>query len=235
MKDRFSTLFHRVARMARASLAILAAILAAFALDAWWEERREYGQMLDALDAVTLEIDRNIEILEEAVAHNREVAAAGFDIVRLAPEDVPELSPERVAALAKFTDYNLVRLQQGAVSAFIEGGFLAVVPDRSLRAEIASLPRIQEEIDEEMQAVNSSQEQLEAHMGSNLSIEEMLGLMSDPRSAGRTLIGSITEDDQARRALIMRSFFLGDLYSSELEQAIILLETAREQIERLEG
>ncbi|MEE4174915.1 MAG: hypothetical protein V2I57_11750 [Xanthomonadales bacterium] len=235
MKDRFSTLFDRVARMARASIAILAAILAAFALDAWWEERREYRQMLDALDAVTLEIDRNIAILEEAVAHNRGVAAAGFEIVRLAPEDVATLSPERVAELAKFTDYNLVRLQQGAVTAFIEGGFLAVVPDRSLRAEIASLPRIQEEIDEEMLAVNKSQEQLEGHMGSNLTIEEMLALMSDPRNAGRTLIGSITEDEEARRALIMRSFFLGDLYSSELEEAITLLEAARAQIERLEG
>lgn len=232
MSNRISILLGRLMQMARASIAILAAILVAFALDAWWEERREFGQMLDALDAVALEIDRNIAILEEAVAHNREVAAYGFDIARLAPEDVAGLSPERIAALAKFTDYNLVRLQQGAVTAFIEGGFLAVVPDRMLRSEIAGLPRIQEEIDEEMMAVNKGQEQLEDRMGSNLSIEEMLSLMSDPRNAGRTLIESISEDDQARRALIMRSFFLGDLYASELEEAISLLEATRTHIEQ---
>ncbi len=232
MSNRISILLGRLMQMARASIAILAAILVAFALDAWWEERREYEQMLDALDAVTLEIDRNIAILEQAVAHNREVAAHGFDIARLAPEDVAGLSPERIAALARFTDYNLVRLQQGAVTAFIEGGFLAVVPDRMLRSEIAGLPRIQEEIDEEMLAVNKAQEQLEEHMGSNLSIEDMLSLMSDPQGAGSTLIESISRDDEARRALIMRSFFLGDLYSSELEEARMLLEATRAQIEQ---
>jgi hypothetical protein len=163
------------------------------------------------------------------------VAAAGFDIARLAPEDVAGLSRERAAELARFTDYNLVRLQQGAVTAFIEGGFLAVVPDRALRSEIAGLPRIQEEIDEEMQAVNKSQEQLEDHMGSNLSIEEMLNLMADPRNGGYTLIESIAGDDQARRALIMRSFFLGDLYASELEEARTLLVAAREQIDQFDG
>lgn len=235
MNRRLPNLLRRLAQMARESLAILAAILVAFALDAWWEERREFGQMRDALDAVRLEIDRNIEILEEALAHNREVAAAGFDIVRLAPDDVAGLSRERLAALARFTDYNLVRLQQGAVTAFIEGGFLAVVPDRALRSEIAGLPRIQEEIDEEMLAVNKAQEQLEDHMGSNLSIEEMLDLMADPRNAGHRLIESITRDDQARRALIMRSFFLGDLYASELEEAISLLEAARVRIEQFDG
>jgi hypothetical protein len=217
--------------MARESIAILAAILAAFALDAWWEERREVEQMLDALDAVTLEIDRNIDILEGAAAHNRNTGDAGFEIVGLAPEDVPGLAPERVAELAIFTDYNLVRLQQGAVTAFIEGGFLAVVPDRHLRSQIAGLPRIQEEIDEEMLAVIKAQERLEEYMGSNLTVEEMLSIMSDPRNAGRRLIESIVNDDGARRALIMRSFFLRDLYSVELINAINELKAIRAQIE----
>ena len=232
MNHRFSSLLGRLAHMGRESLAILAAILAAFALDAWWEERREVEQMLDALDAVSLEIERNIVLLDEAVAHNRAVADAGFDIVRLAPEDVQRLPPERLRELSRFTDYNLVRLQLGAATAFIEGGFLAVLPDRVLRAEIAGLPRIQEEIDEEMMAVTSAQEELEAHLGSDLSIEEMLDLMANPRKAGSTLIESVTRDDQARRALILRSFFLGDLYGSELEEAAQQLQAARDRIEQ---
>mgnify|MGYP001824475006 CR=1 FL=1 len=102
--NRLSQWFGRLTHMARESIAILAAILAAFALDAWWEERREVEQMLDALDAVTLEIDRNIDILEEAAAHNRNAGDAGFEIAGLAPGDVPGLAPERVAKLAIFTD-----------------------------------------------------------------------------------------------------------------------------------
>ena len=108
-------------------------------------------------DSRYLEIEKNIALLDEAVAHNRAVADAGFAIVRLTPEDVSELTPERVRELSGFTDYNLVRLQLGAATAFIEGGFLAVLPDRALRAEIAGLPRLQEEIDEEMMAVNMAQ------------------------------------------------------------------------------
>lgn len=167
--------------------------------------------------------------------HGPRVGDAGFAIVALAPEDVPGLAPEQVAALAGFTDYNLVRRHHGAVTAFIEGGFLAVVPDRNLRAEIAGLPRIQEEIDEEMHAVNKAQERFEEVMGSNLTVEEMLSLMSDPRNAGRRLIDSIVNDDGARRALIMRSFFLRDLYSVELLNAINEFKAIRAQIKQLDG
>jgi hypothetical protein len=232
MNRRLLNFLGRLAQMARESLAILAAILAAFALDAWWEDRREVSQMMDALDAVSLEIEKNIALLDEAVAHNRAVADAGFAIVRLTPEDVSELTPERVRELSGFTDYNLVRLQLGAATAFIEGGFLAVLPDRALRAEIAGLPRLQEEIDEEMMAVNKAQQQLEQHLGGDLSVEEMLSMMSDPRNAGPLLIRSLVNDDQARRALILRSFFLGDLYGSELEETRALLEATRINIKQ---
>ena len=232
MNHRLSTVVGRLAHMARESVAILTAILIAFALDAWWEERREVAQMLDALDAVTLEIDRNIALLDEAIAHNQERAALGFEIVQLTPEALAVLPDDRVAELFRFTNYNLVRLQQGAVTAFIEGGYLAVVPDRNLRAEIAGLPRIQEEIDEEMLAVIQAQERMEAHMTVNLSIEEMLAGLSNPQNAGRNLLRGVVTNEQARRALMFRSFFLGDLYTSELEEAKTLLEATRGHIDQ---
>ncbi len=229
--SRFST-DGRFARLFRESLAILAAILAAFALDAWWEERREYGQMLDALDAVGVEIDRNIALLDNAIDYNRAQAERGFRIVRLAPEDISALPADEVADLAGFPSYNLVRLQLGAATAFIEGGFLAVLPDREVRAEIAGLPRIQEEIDEEMLAVLGAQEQLEETMSVNLPVEEVIAMMEDPSMTATSMLRGVASNDDARRALIFRSFFLGQLYASELEEARDLLETTRSHIDR---
>lgn len=215
----------------RESLAILAAILVAFALDAWWEERREYSQMLDALDAVSVEIERNIALLDEAIAHNQVQAQRGFAVARLTPDDIPELPMEQVAELSNVPNYNLVRLQLGAVTAFIEGGYLAVVPDRALRAEIAAIPRVQEEIDEEMSAVLSAQEKMEATMTANLTVEEMLRMMENPARAGTGLLNSIATNDDARKDVVFRSFFLGQLYAVELKEARQILETTKAHVD----
>ena len=54
----------------REAFAVLAAILVAFALDAWWDERVGHAEMLEALDAVEVEIERNLVLIDSTLTFN---------------------------------------------------------------------------------------------------------------------------------------------------------------------
>lgn len=224
----------RLVHWLREPLAILAAILVAFALDAWWEERREQEQMRDALDAVAVEIERNLVLLDEALAFNRVQAAKGFEVVQLTPEQVEALPEDEALRLGSFPEFNLVSLELGAITAFIEGAFLAVVPDRELRAELAAIPRLQPEMDEEAMGLMDAQDLMASTMTEALPMEEMIGLFRDPRGAGRSLLRGVAINEAARRALLGRSFYLGRLYADELEETRAQLGDTLSEIRRFE-
>ncbi|MEE4330637.1 MAG: hypothetical protein V2J10_07200 [Wenzhouxiangella sp.] len=57
----------RFAALVREALAVLAAILAAFALDAWWDDRVERNAMYEALQTVAMEVERNLVELDSTI------------------------------------------------------------------------------------------------------------------------------------------------------------------------
>ena len=139
----------RFAALVREALAVLAAILVAFALDAWWDSWRERTDMLEALDAVRVEIERNVNTIDSTFNYNRTRGELVRAAVAFSEDDVAALSGDDLDRFANLPDYLLATLELGAVTAFIEGGFLATLDDRDLRAELAGLPRLQDELDEE--------------------------------------------------------------------------------------
>jgi hypothetical protein len=63
-------------RLATESLVIVASILLAFAIDAWWEERREREAQLERLSRVAAEIHINQQLVSEKI-EDIDVAIAG--------------------------------------------------------------------------------------------------------------------------------------------------------------
>jgi hypothetical protein len=135
--------------MIREAVAVLAAILIAFALDAWWDARVERTSMLRALDAVAAEIDENIAVADSILEWNGRILDAAHRLTNLQPGDVPGLSDDEVADLTMFSAFQLMNPRTGALTAFVEGGFLAAVDDVELRATVAELPSILDELSEE--------------------------------------------------------------------------------------
>jgi hypothetical protein len=219
----------RLAALVREALAVLAAILVAFALDAWWDARVERGSMLDALDAVAVEVERNLVRLDEAMAYNAGRSERVNAMASLSLADVEAMSHEQLGTFADLPNYSLATLELGAVTAFIEGGFLAILDERELRAELAGLPRLQVELDEEASVVLSASERMNEVLVALTPMEEFLA-PEGPNSPAvtRNILRTFTSTEEARRALLARTFFLTYLYGGELR-------ATRERLEAIGG
>ena len=201
----------------REAFAVLAAILVAFALDAWWDQQVEYRDMLEALDAVGREVERNIEEIDSTLVFNGGQADLVAEALALAPDRIAAMSDAEVMGYVELPSYQLVTLRMGAATAFIEGGYLATLDDRDLRARIAGLPREQLELDEEADVVTVASNALNEALVSAFAGEAF----ADPRNAitpatMRTMLTLLAADGDPRRAIFNRTFFLNTLYGGEL-------------------
>jgi hypothetical protein len=220
----------------REALAVLAAILVAFALDAWWEERQERRMMLEALDAVAIEIERNVALLDSTLALNEGQAALVQRAISLDSPTIQAMGAPELARYADLPNYTLATLELGAVTAFIEGGFLATLQDRGLRAELAGLPRLQAELDEEAQVVTSASQRVNALSVESVPVEELRrGVSLVSPASTRAMLEAFATDQTAVRALAARTFFLTYLYSGEVRRTRERLAEVARGIERFRG
>jgi hypothetical protein len=188
--------------------------------------------MLDALDAVAIELDRNVLRLDSAITFNQNRADVVISTMDLDPGTVDDLSDEDLARYADLPDYSLATLDLGAVTAFIEGGFLASLDDRELRANLAGLPRLQVEMDEEAAVVWNASERLNEVLLMSSPIEDFLR-PAGPNAASsiRSILRTLTANEDARRALFARTFFLVYLYGPELQVTMERLAFVGDQIQ----
>lgn len=226
----------RLAALLREALAVLAAILVAFALDAWWDARVERTEMLEALDAVAIEVERNMVRLDSTLTYNQGRNDLVQEILFLSAAEVEGMTPSDLERFQDLPNYQLATLELGAATAFIEGGFLATLGDRELRAEIAGLPRLQLEMDEEAGVVQASSERLNPLVLRAIPID-VLRDPGGPASLGaaRALLLNLVEDESLLRAFYERTFFLAYLYGSELQATRGRLENVAAQIARYLG
>lgn len=208
--------------------AVLAAILVAFALDAWWDARVEHTSMLDALDAVAAEIEQNLELLDSAVALNERQIETAQDFAALSPQEIAALPEAEVYRYWGFPNHEILTLKAGAITAFVEGGFLQAVDDDALRAEIAGIATLQEELDEEREGFRAFDEEFTIAVFATAPLSG-LGGSSGPEDLRETL-RSLVESEEARRFIYGRAFLLG-IYTEEMRRLRGLLEETQRRIE----
>jgi hypothetical protein len=224
----------RLAALVREAAAVLAAILIAFALDAWWDERVEQRDMLEALDAVAIEIERNLVEIDTAFAYNLgrgELVAEAFELMRRGLAAVPD---SELARFENLPNYYIVTLEMGAVTAFIQGGFLAILEDRDLRASIASIPRLDAELAEEAAVVTSASDRLNSSVLNEVPVQDLVLGAGSQTPSPRAILESF-RSEETQRALGARTFFLNYLYGSELKATRTRLDEILNQIRAFQG
>gem|GEM_PF-4170323 len=201
----------------REALAVLAAILAAFALDAWWDGRVEEREMRDALDAVRVELEDNAGAIRGALAYNSAQAELVADALDLTTTEVGEMTDEDMGRFSNLPNFQVVTLRLGATAAFIEGGHLRALDDRELRGVLAGLSEIQSEIDEEGSVVDGLSSQLTSTLLRAAGMDWMRTPqdMASP-SGTRAILEAVATDDEVRRLLYGRTFLLNLVYGLEL-------------------
>jgi len=203
----------RIREMAWEAAAVLAAILVAFALDAWWDERIETADMLEALDAVAVELEQNLARMDSAGAHNRRQIETAMALTALTAADVAALSDDEVARYSGFPNYEEVTLERGATTAFIEGGFLRAVEDVDLRTRVAGLAAVQDELDEELAGFRASSDRVTQLLIQMIALDDLDRIFSIDGS--RSNLAAISADSTVRREIIGRAFLLS-IYTDEM-------------------
>jgi hypothetical protein len=125
---------------------IVASILIAFWLDAWWDRRGRDEHEREALSALADELRGAAAELDSVIAFNERRVEAGRRFLALAPTDVSGLADEDVAfALEAMGGGLTFDPSLGATEAIISGG-LDLVRDAEVRAQIAAWPGMMSEI-----------------------------------------------------------------------------------------
>jgi hypothetical protein len=134
---------HRYRRLMAEGTAIVVSVLLAFAIQAWWEQRRERAEEVRLLIAVLDEMRSNLSALEGNRAFHLAVLSADNTALRLAGLDPRSLTVEYADSLiADLSWWNgSTSWATGAVSALTSSGRLSAIRDEPLRRIFAEWPK----------------------------------------------------------------------------------------------
>jgi len=153
-------------RIAVEAAVIVASILLAFAIDAWWDERQERIEETDILLGLKSEFSRYRDDLERSIEYHANV--------RLLTEEL--MAATRRGSWSSETlsvDYALITLSDpmshdyggGVLDALISAGRLEIISDSDLRIRLASWSEVFDEVrDDEIRSRNFGQNQVIPYM-----------------------------------------------------------------------
>ncbi|MGI9625304.1 MAG: hypothetical protein ACR2QM_00595 [Longimicrobiales bacterium] len=203
-------------RMLREAAAVLAAILVAFGLDAWWEGRGEREGAVAALEAVRAETEINLVELDRIVTTNRAVSEAVSRFLVTEVSELRELEEEQLPQYST-SGYEGFQPETGALTWLLASGLLRSVKDQGLRFTLAGLPQAWDEVNEDRDVstslqVAAFQARVRALGGEEMERRRRREVPGGLRSALVALKGSDPYVDAAASAS-----FLIRIYVAELE------------------
>lgn len=122
---------------------IVLSILAAFAIDTWWDARQERGRAAVQVESLKAEFAAVSTELARASAELEDALAATQQLARLAgprPSPIPADSIGRLLTVALTID--AVQLPTGALVNLLSSGNMSILKDVPLQTELASWPSI---------------------------------------------------------------------------------------------
>jgi len=141
-------------RIAAEALAIVASILLAFAIDAWWDDRAEARQEQRLLTALLAEFETNIETLQQARMEYERQYLLALRLLEYVPAKVSELDDaELVELFRSLLVAGTIHLESGAHDGLLASGELNLVGNDTLRNRLAAWPSYVVEWSEEQDSV----------------------------------------------------------------------------------
>ena len=150
------------------ALAIVASILAAFAIDAWWDGRQNLAEEVELLVGLTEEFEENARRIDEMVDRSERGRANLQRFLASTPDEIADLALE----LSMYSTYEpLIRTWSmapaaGFLQATINSGKLALIRDAELRAALARFEGLQSNVSEVLGHTNELDRAAATELGS---------------------------------------------------------------------
>jgi hypothetical protein len=164
----------RRGRLVAEVVAIVLSILAAFAIDAWWDGQQEVAEAAEILDGLTEEFTENAELIDETLALSLRGRSGLQRFIASSPEELASTAPQLGLdeVYEPFIRTWSVSPTVGFLRATINSGKLALVEDTDLRAALARFDGIQADVSEVLWYTNEL----------NLEAAKLLGAFDDVRT-----------------------------------------------------
>jgi hypothetical protein len=127
-------------RISAEGAAIIASILLAFAIDAWWDRVQADRDTQEILDAVLVEMESNLTSLQDSITHHEEIV----DAIKIALEQtsIAGLLDEAVI------DVEVFEPSTGALDTLIVTGMLAAIDEPALQISLGGFNRLASDLNE---------------------------------------------------------------------------------------
>jgi len=148
-------------RVSVEAAAIVASILLAFAIQAWWEQRNETDLEQRILSALLKEFEQNDRLLQDASELYEGGYTIALDTFKYLDRDTAEFDEAQFGLLIRgLLSGRTIHLESGAHDALLASGELSIIRDETLRNRLAAWPSYVAEWSEEEAAVFSFNQEI---------------------------------------------------------------------------
>ncbi|NKC01274.1 MAG: hypothetical protein GKR90_22635 [Pseudomonadales bacterium] len=121
------------------SFAIVASILLAFAIDAWWEDYKEQEEIRSLLEGLVIEIEGNLRTLETEMLFHRAKSKSAVEILQMMETELGEVNPLRLDELINdIMWWSGTDFATGTLDSIVNSGGLKWVEPIELRSQLSS-------------------------------------------------------------------------------------------------
>ena len=220
------------------SLAIVASILLAFAINAWWATRQDRVEEQRILVSLDWEIQQNLQRVERELSYRNAVILSILELFDAAAGNV-RLEPDAIDKLiGDITWWADGEYSRGAIDELIQSGKLSLIKNNDLRQLLASLPYLYEVTRQaELQDKDGARGTVNPYLSANAAFSQIANTMTE----GRPGTGELSTapaypaiEVQDHSWLIGDREFLGILVREHWDHldAIWFLESLRSESER---
>jgi len=176
----------RWGRLAAEVVAIILSILAAFAIDAWWDGRKEVAEAAEILDGLIDEFAENADLIDETLLLSLRGRAGLQHFISSSPEELASAAPRLGLDVVYEPFIRTWSLSPtvGFLRTTINSGKLALVANPDLRAALARFDGLQADVSEVLWYTNEL----------NLEAGKLLGAFDEVRAFVSQTEGLTTDD-----------------------------------------
>ena len=171
--------------------AIVASILLAFAIDAWWENRQQHASDIEHLQGVLEELQSHRLLLSEAIESHRTTVDLGYEFFSLLSRNQTDEDKARTSEVIDLL-FNFYRINApfGSLQTAMSSGAIARMTDVGLASDVASWPTtIEDLLEEENNTGEIILLQHYALLGAKISMHEVYGhRLANPTGRGTSAI-----------------------------------------------
>ena len=223
-------------RVLAEGVVIVASILLAFGIDAWWDDRGTRAEEALALRDLSSDFQQNLRSLESNIRHHRRTVDAGARLLEIVhrAEPVPVRAQLDSLLILGFGDHVTFDPRSAALDDLMASGRLGIIRDDVLRESLATWPTVladyqQEELAVVRQVETSSLPFITAHVpATDLYNAAHAGFGSYPPSAQdpdiESLLGSLEFESRLANRMAQEHVVLRDIEQNVRPLLELILE-----------